>query len=69
MSTVKSIFLQHLNGTTPNATLAGGVSALIYLNGSTDYVELWGYNGTAGATNTQVGQPYTWMTGFLARSA
>ena len=55
--------------TNPNTTLAGGVSALIYLNGSTDYVELWGYNGTAGATNTQVGQPYTWMTGFLARSA
>jgi hypothetical protein len=55
--------------TNPNTTLSGGVSALIYLNGSTDYVELWGYNGTSGATNTQVGQPYTWMTGFLARSA
>ena len=55
--------------TNPNTTLSGSVSALIYLNGSTDYVELWGYNGTAGATNTQVGQPYTWMTGFLARAA
>ena len=55
--------------TNPNTTLSGSVSALIYLNGSTDYVELWGYNGTAGATNTQVGQPYTWMTGYLARSA
>ena len=51
------------------------ISATIYLNGSTDYIELYGYsNGTStgfggggGGTNTAPWQTY--MTGFLARSA
>lgn len=51
------------------------IAATIYLNGSTDYIELYGYsNGTStaisgglGGTNTA---PWgTYMTGFLARSA
>ena len=55
--------------TDPNTIYAVGANALIYLNGSTDYVELHGYNGTAGAVNTQTGIQFTWMTGFLARAA
>jgi len=51
-------------------TTSGGnstVSALIYMNGSTDYVELYGYvnNGTAFGG----GQSLTYFQGFLARSA
>jgi hypothetical protein len=51
------------------------IAATIYLNGSTDYIELYGYsNGTStaisgglGGTNTP---PWcTYMTGFLARAA
>ena len=43
-------------------------SGLIYLNGSTDYVELYAYN--AGTSyNSQNGYAYTFLTGFLARAA
>jgi uncharacterized protein with NAD-binding domain and iron-sulfur cluster len=45
------------------------VGSLIYCNGSTDYIELYVYNGSA-ASQTTVGEAaYTYMTGFLARSA
>jgi hypothetical protein len=45
------------------------VGALIYCNGSTDYIELYVYNGSP-ASQTTVGEAaYTYMTGFLARSA
>ena len=50
-------------------------SGLVYLNGSTDYLELWGYSngssvsfdGGGGGANTAPWQ--TFMSGFLARSA
>jgi hypothetical protein len=51
------------------------MSATIYCNGSTDYIELYGYsNGTStsfagGGGGTNVAPWYTFMTGFLARSA
>jgi len=32
--------------TSNNNTLGVNVSALIYMNGSTDYIELWGYQGS-----------------------
>jgi hypothetical protein len=45
------------------------VGSLIYCNGSTDYIELYVYNGST-ASQTTVGEAaYTYMTGFLARSA
>jgi hypothetical protein len=45
------------------------VGALIYCNGSTDYIELYVYNGSL-ATQTTIGVDYyIYMTGFLARSA
>ena len=57
-----------------NMTYTGGaygvVSALIYLNGSTDYVELWGYQTTGSALNVNGNtQYYTYFQAFLARSA
>lgn len=47
------------------------LSEMIYLNGSTDYVELWGYvQGTSPSWDGTSGSPYSSrMSGFLARSA
>jgi hypothetical protein len=45
------------------------VSALIYCNGSTDYIELYVYNGSPASQTTNGNSIYTYMTGFLARSA
>lgn len=53
----------------PNATTSNQwqVSALVYLNGSTDYVELYGYvtTGQALVANPQ----FTYFQAFMARSA
>lgn len=45
------------------------VSALVYLNGSTDYVEIFAYNGAASAANTVASSFVTWFDGHLARVA
>jgi hypothetical protein len=42
------------------------VSAIIYLNGSTDYVEVFGYSGTA--LNTSASQASTYFNGSLIRT-
>lgn len=52
-------------GTT--ATSYSQVSNLLYLNGSTDYVELWAY--AASTVTSNAGQPFIYFNGFLARSA
>lgn len=41
-------------------------SALVYLNGSTDYIELFGYQNTGGSVSTFI---ETNLSGFLARAA
>ncbi len=53
----------------PGNSQYGGsvVSALVYLNGSTDYVELYGH-GQAGFT-TEGGGDNVYLTGYLARAA
>lgn len=43
-------------------------SALIYCNGSTDYIEIYVYPGSATTTAT-TNSAYTWVQGYLARSA
>ena len=45
------------------------VSALVYLNGSTDYVEIFAYNGAASPANTVASASVTWFDGHLARVA
>jgi hypothetical protein len=45
------------------------VSALVYLNGSTDYVEIFAFNGAASAANTVASASVTWFDGHLARVA
>jgi hypothetical protein len=42
------------------------VASVIYCNGSTDYVEAWGYSGTA--LNTSASQPGTYFNGCLLRA-
>jgi hypothetical protein len=45
-------------------------SVLIYLNGSTDYVEFYGLINATGAQIYGANPPkYTWVTGYLARTA
>jgi hypothetical protein len=48
-------------------TYAVTVSALLYLNGSSDYIEVFGYSGTA--LNTSASQASTYFNGCLVRGA
>jgi hypothetical protein len=45
------------------------MSALIYLNGSSDYVELYGYQSTGASRTLTAGGTSTWFSGSLVRSA
>jgi hypothetical protein len=47
----------------------GALSALIYLNGSTDYVELYAEVSGTGTLDINVGSSLTFLSGFLARAA
>lgn len=47
---------------------SGQGSCLIYLNGTTDYIELYG-NISGGSTNFEGGAPSTYFQAFLARAA
>jgi len=52
-----------------NALIGLNASGLLYLNGSTDYVEMFVYQATGSSKNITGEPEITWMTGFLARSA
>jgi hypothetical protein len=55
-----------------NNTGLGGISsasAIIYLNGSTDYVELYVWQGSGGALGIQTGNNVTQFSGALVRGA
>jgi len=52
-----------------NNTYASSVSKLIYMNGTTDYIEGYGYQNNGADRALGVGASFTYMTGFLARSA
>ena len=45
------------------------ISALIYFNGSTDYIEIYGYQSAGGANLTEPGATLTWVQGCLVRNA
>ena len=60
-----SLFKQ---GTQVNASVQGiQTSSLLYMNGSTDYIEFYVYQ--TATQNTSTGQSLTWFSGYLARSA
>jgi len=47
-----------------------GASALIYCNGSTDYIEIYAYQATGSSQNTTTSSSATtWFSGVLVRSA
>jgi hypothetical protein len=48
---------------------AANVTALVYLNGSTDYVEIYGYNGNASSRNTDANLYSTYFQAAMIRSA
>jgi hypothetical protein len=43
------------------------VTALVYMNGSTDYIEFWGVNSGSGTNTLTSGQSTTYWGAFLAR--
>jgi hypothetical protein len=59
------------NGLYLGIALSSGVyvtASIAYLNGSTDYVEIYGYNGSA-TLNTVAGSANTYFNGAMVRSA
>jgi hypothetical protein len=44
-------------------------SVLVYMNGSTDYLEVWAYQASGGALSLIVGTNITAFSAFLARAA
>jgi len=50
-------------------TTFNSVSGIVYLNGSTDYVEIYGYQDTGSAQNIGSAQSTVKFTGCLVRSA
>ncbi len=57
---------QNAAATVSNITI---VSTLIYMNGTTDYVEMYWYQGSGSTQNSLTGSQYTYFNGFLARAA
>jgi hypothetical protein len=52
------------------ATLSqANVSSLLYMNGSTDYIEMYCYMGGTGTNPTGTGIQYTYFNGALVRAA
>jgi hypothetical protein len=55
----------------PNNTSLGGqntVTSTIFLNGTTDYVELYGWQNSGGALNTQASAAQNYLTGTLVKA-
>jgi hypothetical protein len=45
------------------------VSGLVYCNGTTDYIEIYGYNSSGSTFSTDTGTVTTYCSGFLTRTA
>ena len=58
----------YLSNASSGATMVGG-SLLTYMNGSTDYIEVYANSQSANTIGGAVGSIYTQFSGFLARSA
>lgn len=56
-------------GNAANSGQAANVTALVYLNGSSDYVELYVYQASGGALNLEAGLTINYFQAFLARAA
>ena len=56
-------------GASVNNPYGSNVSGLIYLNGSSDYAELYGYQGSGSTQTATAGSNLCFFDGFLARAA
>ena len=66
-----SEFKRGVNLTSGSATAytsGTGLSSLIYLNGTTDYVEMYAYVNNSGASTASTAVYRNYLTGFLARA-
>jgi hypothetical protein len=52
---------------TAASILSGG--SLVYMNGTTDYLEIYGYQSSGVSKNTGNGSTVTWFNGAMVRSA
>jgi hypothetical protein len=52
-----------------SSSMNGSITALVYLNGTTDYVELWGNNTGSGTNTFSGGASTTWFQGAMVRAA
>lgn len=50
-------------------SMYAGVDALVYLNGSSDYIELWGVNSGTGTNTFTGGQSNTYFSAIMVRGA
>ena len=70
---VSSIFkngVSYKTGLDANSSQFGiGGAALVYLNGTTDYIEIWSYQGSGGNKSIPAYQTGTWFEGFLVKAA
>lgn len=57
------------NGSNPATGNWANVSAIVYLNGSTDYVELYGANTSAGSSALSISSQQNYFQGTLIRAA
>jgi len=57
------------NGSSGSANQFFAVSALVYLNGSTDYVELWTYQSQGTSQSVATGSAPTYFQGILVAKA
>ena len=58
------------NATTNSSNFAeANVSAIIYLNGTTDYIELWASQTSGGSVNNNIGSNLTYFQACLLRTA
>lgn len=57
------------DGVFPASGVNSGGSALVYMNGTTDYAECYGYQNSGGSVNTLAISRQTFFQAFLARLA
>jgi hypothetical protein len=60
-------YLQRMPKTAQYIWLTG--STVVYCNGTTDYIEIYGYQDAGLSITTDNGIAYTWFTGVLVRAA
>lgn len=58
-----------INGISMTSFAAPLLSTMVYLNGTTDYVEIYSYQNTGGTVTSSTGNSLAYFQGFLARSA